>query len=156
MSNPSDQATRTFTVREANAALPLVRAITRDLVALSQSVSERHARLAELVRGRTLRPDDPYADELRESAKGLEKERDRLAGFIAELHALGVEPKSALEGLIDFPAWMDGRRVYLCWKLGEPEVLYYHELDGGFAGRKRLPESTQGQTEHGELEHSCT
>jgi hypothetical protein len=33
---------------------------------------------------------------------------------------------------------MDGRVVYLCWKIGEPEVAFWHELDAGFAGRQPL------------------
>jgi hypothetical protein len=51
---------------------------------------------------------------------------------------LGVEPKSGPEGLIDFPSLVDDRLVYLCWKLGEPEVLYWHELEAGFRGRQSL------------------
>ena len=49
-----------------------------------------------------------------------------------------MEPKGAVEGLVDFPAEMDGRIVYLCWKLGEPEVLHWHDLESGFAGRQSL------------------
>jgi len=51
---------------------------------------------------------------------------------------LGVEPKNGPEGLVDFPAVLDGRPVYLCWKLGEPEVLHWHDLDAGFRGRQPL------------------
>ena len=51
---------------------------------------------------------------------------------------LGVEPKGAAEGLVDFPMMMDGRLVYLCWRVGEPEILYWHELEAGFAGRQPL------------------
>ncbi len=40
---------------------------------------------------------------------------------------------------------MDGRLVYLCWKLGEPEVLYWHELDAGFAGRQPLVRRQRGR-----------
>jgi hypothetical protein len=43
-----------------------------------------------------------------------------------------------MEGLVDFPSLMDGRIVYLCWRLGEPEVLHWHELKSGFAGRQSL------------------
>ena len=42
------------------------------------------------------------------------------------------------KGLIDFPSLHDGREVYLCWRLGEPQVAYWHELDAGFAGRQKL------------------
>ncbi len=55
-----------------------------------------------------------------------------------ELRKLGVELKDYFTGLIDFPCWMDGREVYLCWQLGEPEVAHWHELDAGFAGRQKL------------------
>ena len=55
---------------------------------------------------------------------------------------LGVEPKNAVEGLVDFPSIMDDRVVYLCWKLDEPEVLYWHEVDAGFAGRQPLTASS--------------
>ena len=55
-----------------------------------------------------------------------------------ELKNLGIELKDYYTGLIDFPCWMDGREVYLCWRLGEPEVAYWHELEAGFAGRQKL------------------
>ena len=51
---------------------------------------------------------------------------------------LKVELKDPFIGLIDFPCLMDGREVYLCWRLGEPELAHWHELDSGFAGRKRI------------------
>jgi hypothetical protein len=37
---------------------------------------------------------------------------------------------------------MDGREVFLCWRLGEPEIQYWHDLEAGFAGRKLLPSRT--------------
>ena len=68
----------------------------------------------------------------------LEMDGRRILEYVEELRQLGVEAKSATEGLVDFPAVLDGRTVYLCWRLGEPEVLYWHELDAGFRGRKPL------------------
>ena len=41
-------------------------------------------------------------------------------------------------GLVDFPTLWEGREVYLCWKLGEPEVEHWHEIEAGFAGRRSL------------------
>ena len=55
---------------------------------------------------------------------------------------LTVEPKGAAEGLVDFPAMLNGRLVYLCWKLGEPEVQYWHDLEAGFQGRQPLGKQT--------------
>ena len=39
---------------------------------------------------------------------------------------------------VDFPARLEGREVYLCWQLGEPEVLHWHAMDAGFAGRQPI------------------
>ena len=59
--------------------------------------------------------------------------------YIEELKRLGVEFKGP-DGLCDFYSIMDGREVFLCWRLGEPEVSYWHDLDAGFAGRQPLTE----------------
>jgi hypothetical protein len=127
-----------FTIEEANQSLPLVRAITSDLVQLCNEVVERRQRLAMLTAGRERESGNPYSDELTAVEAELEKDAERLRGYVEELIELGVEPKSAMDGLVDFPSLMDGRVVYLCWKLGEPEVMHWHELDAGFAGRQGL------------------
>ena len=127
-----------FTIEQANAVLPLVRSIARDLAQLSQEVIERRERLALLSGGRTSAAKDLYSEELAQIEEELEKDSQRLHAYVEELRELGVEPKNGPEGLIDFPATMDGRLVFLCWKLGEPEVLHWHELEAGFAGRQAL------------------
>jgi hypothetical protein len=129
---------RLFTVEQVNAMLPLVRAIVKDLAALSREVVERRERLAHLLSGHNLQPDDPYRAELVQIEEELEKDARRLRDYVEELRELGAEPKNGIEGLVDFPTIVDGRVVYLCWKLDEPEVLYWHEMDAGFAGRRRL------------------
>ncbi len=86
--------------------------------------------------------DDPYRAELVQIEEELEKDARRLRDYVEELRELGAEPKNGIEGLVDFPTIIDGRVVYLCWKLDEPEVLYWHELDAGFAGRRRLAQDS--------------
>ncbi|NIP84685.1 MAG: DUF2203 family protein [Planctomycetales bacterium] len=129
---------RLFTVDEANAMLPLVRAICRDLSQLAREVIERRQRLSMLQARRESAREDLYAEELSQIEEELEKDNQRLLEYVHELQELGVEPKNAVEGLVDFPSAMDDRIVYLCWKLDEPEVLHWHELDAGFAGRQLL------------------
>jgi hypothetical protein len=68
----------------------------------------------------------------------LEQDQERMRDYVQELQQLGIELKDFHSGLIDFPARMGNRVVYLCWKLGEPEVAHWHELDAGFAGRRRI------------------
>jgi hypothetical protein len=138
MVRDANKPARLFTVEQANAMLPLVRAITSDLASLAKDVMERRHRLALLLSGRQLKPNDPYSEELAQMEADLERDTLRLQEYVEELRELGVEPKGAVEGLVDFPAQIDGRLVYLCWKLGEPEVLYWHEVDAGFAGRQPL------------------
>jgi len=51
-----------------------------------------------------------------------------------------IQIKDLERGLIDFPAIIQGREVFLCWESGEEDVEFWHELDTGYAGRERLPE----------------
>ena len=56
-----------------------------------------------------------------------------------EISELGIQIKDYKRGLIDFPSVRDGRTVLLCWQLGEAdEICWWHEVDGGFAGRRPL------------------
>lgn len=138
MASEEYKPARLFTIEQANAMLPLVKAICSDLATLARDVMERRHRLALLTAGRELKPGDPYSDELTQMEGDLERDAVRLQEYVAELRELGVEPKGAVEGLVDFPCELDGRVVYLCWKLGEPEVLYWHDLETGFSGRQPL------------------
>lgn len=131
-----------FTVEQANASLPLVGAIARDIATLSISIVERRERLQHLQGDRPRRADDIYAAELAQTERDVERDVAQLQEYVDELKALGVDLKNAQQGLIDFPAEIDGRPVYLCWKLGEPEVLYWHEIEAGFAGRQSLTADT--------------
>jgi hypothetical protein len=127
-----------FSVESANASLPLVRAIVTDLAHLSREVVDRRERLALLLAGRERGSQDPYGQELSQIEEELEKDSSRLQEYVEELRQLGVEPKNGPEGLVDFPTRVDGRPAYLCWKLGEPEVLHWHDLEAGFRGRQPL------------------
>jgi len=82
-------------------------------------------------------PDHPdaIADLLQIEAQRLARD---IEGYIAELNELGVICKGMDTGLVDFRGLLDGREVFFCWKLGEPSVQYWHELDAGFVGRQAL------------------
>ena len=138
MTSPTPDFDKLFTVEEANKMLPLVRAIVTDLQSLYLDLVERQRRMDHLNAGRDDDASDPYSDELRSIESQMEGDRDRLRGFVNELRELGVECKDPARGLIDFPSEMDGEIVYLCWKVDEPEVLHWHTLDAGFAGRQSL------------------
>jgi hypothetical protein len=127
-----------FTAAEANAMLPLVRRIVTDITELAVSLRDRHERLTRLGGGDRGVPADAYQEELQTLQADLDRAQDQMKEYVQELRGLGVELKDYYTGLVDFPSWMHGHEVYLCWRLGEPDVAHWHELDAGFAGRKKL------------------
>ena len=139
-----------FTPAEANATLPLVSAIVSDIVALSRELAERRQRLAPFRGGKADNSRDPYHDELIQVQKDMEKDSLRLRDYVEELRALGVEPKGGTEGLVDFPALLNGRKVSLCWKLGESRVLFWHDLEAGYVGRQPVRPECQFQSDEDE------
>jgi hypothetical protein len=129
-----------FTVDQANAMLPLLRLILRDITGLAQTLREQHRRLARLQQ----QPSSGSDAEREAAIAEVEATQEKLREHKHELDQLHVELKDYLTGLVDFPARREGRDVYLCWRLGEPEVGHWHELDTGFAGRQSLePSSTR-------------
>lgn len=124
---------RHFTREEAEALIPELEKIYRSI----SEVVERAQAKAEKVR----RLEQEGADDA-----GLAIERSQLqflAGSVNELLQkvvdLGAEPKGLSPALVDFPHRLNGRDVYLCWKLGEKGITHYHGMNEGYAGRKRLP-----------------
>jgi hypothetical protein len=132
---------RSFTVDEANRTLPLVRRIVEDVVREHRVWREKILEL-DLVASST-RLDEPRdrAEQLEREAQALAREID---SYQAELAELGIQLKDRRMGLVDFPSEMGGRRVMLCWRLGEIEVGYWHDEDAGYAGRQPLQHTTVG------------
>jgi hypothetical protein len=125
-----------YTLQEANAALPLLRVILRDVTALAEKLRDRYERLARLQKLDGL--DQAHAQEVQQLAEEFERDQQQMSEFEQELDRLGIELKDYDTGLIDFRHLRDGREVYLCWKLGEASVSHWHELDAGFKGRQSL------------------
>ena len=145
MNATADSSKQFFTVEEANRRLPLVRAIVEDIVTLFADVHERKERLLRIrqkSRGASQSEPTPYEEELDQIERELEKDIQKLDDFVQELRDLGVELKDYANGLVDFPTIIEGREAYLCWKRGEDEIAYWHELDAGFQGRQSLLEKS--------------
>ena len=116
---------RQFTVEQANRTLPLVRRIVEDIVI---GYRRWRVRIDEF----EVATVNSRADALDSRAETLEREAIALAaeiaGYEAELRAIGARCTNHDVGLVDFPGVIDGRPVDLCWQLGEPAVLYWHEI----------------------------
>jgi hypothetical protein len=82
----------------------------------------------------------PFA-ELNRKKSQCEKVTEQLAQTINEIQQTGCLVKDLETGLVDFPSLRGGEEVYLCWKLGEARIGYWHGIEEGFAGRKPLDDS---------------
>jgi hypothetical protein len=80
------------------------------------------------------------ADELRLTRLRMQGLVDQMAAGVARIEAMGITLRDIGEGLVDFPALVNGRQVWLCWRLGEDTVEYWHSIDTGFSGRQPLSE----------------
>jgi len=119
--------------------LPLVRAIVQDIVIMYRYLLERRERLLEVKRARGQAVvTRMHAEELSQVEEDLQRDEEKLIGFVQELAELGAELKDPRIGLVDFQSLHDGRIVDLCWKLGEDEIGYWHDLNAGFAGRQSV------------------
>lgn len=126
-----------YSAEAANATLPLVRAIVRDIADLARELDERHERV-ERLQAEKGGLAASYREEVEQIVADIDRGHSRMGEYIEELTKLGIELKDVRVGLIDFPCWVGNREVYLCWRLDEPEVGHWHELDAGFAGRQKL------------------
>lgn len=129
---------RYFTLEEATALLPQLTPLLEEIAALQPRLVEAERGLASRnwqarTNGRVHHRDSSGAEHAARHRVLAE-----LNARIAQLRQLGVELKDPRSGLIDFPSLREGRVVYLCWRLGEPVIEYWHDVDTGFAGRQPL------------------
>jgi len=87
----------------------------------------------------------PLGDLLRKKSEH-DKAAEHLVEIINRIQETGVLVKDLDIGLVDFPSLVDGEEIYLCWKLGEERIAFWHGIEEGFAGRKPLDEPDTGRT----------
>ncbi len=135
---------RVFTVAEANALIPALEATLAVIRRRGDELRRRYeqVQILDALWGEKLEePGTPDHEEFVTHRDAIQ----RLAAEIEDMIETGIRahgvrfPQGGLEhGLLDFPTTFDGRWVYLCWRVGEPAVQAWHEVDGGFAGRQPL------------------
>jgi hypothetical protein len=148
----SRRMARFYDIDDANALLP-------ELGAIVGVLGEQRAELVRLrdevlaagngggegtpsaVGGAAGGPDGPpISSELRLTRLRMQGLIDQMAAGVARIDALGLTLRDIERGLIDFPALVSGRQVWLCWQLGETSIGWWHGLDTGFDGRRPLAE----------------
>lgn len=120
----SSRPRRRFTLAQANRALPLVRRVVNDIVETREQATQLQSRL-----------ESSSTKEQKRIQQDLDVAIDKLHAYLDELTEIGCELKDFQVGLVDFIGNHQGREVYLCWKLGEEKIAYFHELSAGVAGR---------------------
>jgi hypothetical protein len=129
---PGDyQPRRIFTLKEANGALPLVKRISMDIAEGNRKISDCHARMHRLEE--TGRHED--ADDLREQIRELIEKGD---SYVEELEKIGCEYTDRANGVVDFPALLKSRLVFLCWKIGDPDIRYWRDIEAGYSARRPI------------------
>ena len=125
-------ATKYFTVEEANAILPQIKPFLKALSEVYRAVT---AKAGEI---------EPYVTQKVGGNGGHPEggsfilQLEQLSAGINRVQSFGCIIKDVESGLIDFPSLRDGHEVYLCWRLGEEKIEFWHDIDAGFVGRQPL------------------
>ncbi len=122
-----------FTVEEAEALIPELEKLYGDIAEIAARAQQKAQKVNEL-------KDDPNAvtDAAIERAQ-LHFLANEITVRLQKVVDLGAVPKGLEPALVDFPHRLAGRDVFLCWKLGDKRIGWYHGLEEGFSGRKALP-----------------
>jgi hypothetical protein len=119
-----------YTREEARALLPEVRLWLKRLDQLRVDLEKHEGRLNALM--------SPGRDMGGGSVNAWVRILADLEGVLVEFHRREIQVKDLDRGLLDFPAIMGGKEVFLCWEQDEEDVEFWHDLDAGYAGRERL------------------
>jgi hypothetical protein len=143
---------RRFSLAEAKGLLPTVEHLLKEAVALKSGLEQAERRMQAFT-GQITLMGGMAVDRAR--VLNAREERDanavRLREALQSVQETGCVVKDLDIGLIDFPTLYRGREVYLCWKLGERDIEFWHGVEEGFAGRKPIDqdflENHQGERE---------
>jgi hypothetical protein len=120
-----------FTLDEANSLLPELRELLSEMKALQGNLKGSYEQAKPLLEAASENGGGFVGGDYLNNVQSLNRRLQRFSD-------LGIQLKDVDRGLVDFPAWREDREILLCWHLGEESVEFWHELETGFAGRKRL------------------
>ena len=132
---------KTFTPDEAQTLLPVLRALLTRAIE-GKKVIEASERESQDLNHRILLSGGLFVDIAKVARKRAERDKavQGTKDALAEIESIGVQVKDLDMGLLDFPCVVDDQIVLLCWKLGEEKIEYWHGMEEGFRGRKRIDE----------------
>ena len=122
---------RYFTLLEANETLNLIRPLIDEIQTIRQAILKNQPEAWPAI-------EKSAGNGGNRALSSMVQDFERLDLLVHQIQDLGVLIKDINLGLLDFPALKDGREVYLCWRYGEGEIAYWHEVEAGFAGRQPI------------------
>jgi hypothetical protein len=127
------EARRTYTIEQANALVPQVRAVLIQLAVEQRRLDAAHAEMHRALEGNGSPAAAATASSREAEVSGI---REGIRTLLLHLSEMGVELRDIEMGLVDFPGERDGTPVWLCWRLADPRVEHWHATDEGYANRK--------------------
>ncbi len=128
-------ARRYYALDAANARLQELRPLLERLRQDRDAVAEAQR---ELTRFRGCNGSDDHAQELQDRQATIREVVKRMQQTVASIDSWDITLRDITTGLIDFPALSAGRPIWLCWRLGEDDIAWWHEINDGFGGRRAL------------------
>ncbi len=122
---------KTFTIGEARAAIPHLRGLLEVLRGERKALVDLHPHIEKARSHSEQNGGTPFGAQYLTHAFTF-------ATTLDEVEQTGAIIKDFAAGLVDFPHELEGRIVYLCWKLGEDDLGWWHEIEDGFAGRQPI------------------
>ena len=119
-----------YTPDEARALLPHVRLWLKRIKQLREGLQNTEERLNKMI--------EPGRDLGGALINRWIRALADLKDVLLEFHRRDIQIKDLDRGLLDFPSLIAGKEVFLCWESSEEDIEYWHDLDGGYAGRERL------------------
>ena len=123
--------TKYFTLQEANQELISIRAWMDEIQTIRGEILKHQPEIWSVMEKSAGNGGNP-------TLSRMVKSFDRLDELIHAIQDSSVIIKDINTGLLDFPALRDEREVYLCWKYGEHDIQFWHEIEDGFAGRQSI------------------
>ena len=124
----------TYTLEEARSLLPLIRGTILQLAIERRRADDAHDQLHHRLRHEAAgRPEE--SARLEATTTEL---RTRVRDLLDHLESLGIVVRDLDEGLVDIPTLRDGERAWLCWRLSDPELGFWHSTREGFSSRQPL------------------
>ena len=122
-----------YTIDEANALLPVVRSILLQLAVERRRYADAHAALHERLRGNG---DPAHVNDVTRHEEGVAAIQAGMEALAEHMAQLGVVLRDLEMGLLDFPAERDGEPVWLCWRLSDASVAFWHTRSEGYTSRR--------------------